>query len=92
MLDLPSLGTAIAERRKERGLRQIDLAQKAHVSRATIDALENGRLGELGIGKVIRILSALDLDLTVGEARKRRPTLDELMQEDQRDQSLGRQR
>lgn len=92
MLSLLSLGSVIAERRKERHLRQIDLAQKAHVSRATIDALENGRLGELGVGKITRILSALDLDLTVGDARKRRPTLDELMQEDQRDQSLGGRR
>lgn len=92
MLSLPSLGSVIAERRKERHLRQIDLAQKAHVSRATIDALENGRLGELGIGKIAKILSALDLDLVVSEARKRRPTLDQLIQEDQSDQSLGGQR
>ena len=81
-------------------MRQVDLAQKAGVSRATIDALENGRLGELGIGKVAKILSAVGLDLTLGEANRRRPTLEELIredtredtQEDTRDQSLGRRR
>lgn len=92
MLDLPSLGTSIARRRKERGLRQIDLAKKAGVSRATIEALENGRLGELGYGKIARILSAVGFDLTLGEANKRRPTMEELLQEDERDQGLGRRR
>jgi transcriptional regulator with XRE-family HTH domain len=92
MLNLTSLGSEIAQRRKEQRLRQADLAAKAGVSRATIDALENGRLGELGIKKVAKILSALGLDLTLSEANKRRPTLDDLVQEDARDQGLGRRR
>jgi transcriptional regulator with XRE-family HTH domain len=92
MLDLPSIGAAVAQRRQERQMRQIDLAEKAGVSRATVDALENGRLGELGFGKVARILSVLGLDLALGEANRRRPTLEDLIQEDARDQSLGRRR
>ncbi len=90
MLDLPSIGTEVAKRRKERGLRQADLARAAGVSRATIDALENGRRGELGFGKLTQILAAVGLAFSLTGAATRRPTLDELMQEAERDQGLGR--
>lgn len=90
MLDLPSLGPEIAKRRKAMGLRQSDLADKARVSRATVEALENGRLGELGFAKLMRILAAVGLGLTLGDATKRRPTLEELILEDESDQALGR--
>jgi transcriptional regulator with XRE-family HTH domain len=46
-------------------LRQLDLAQKAGVSRATIDALENGRAAEIGFSRVARILAAVGLGLEV---------------------------
>lgn len=90
MSDLVSIGSAVAVRRKARRLRQSDLAERAGVSRATIDALENGRLRELGIRKVARILSVLGLELVVEEARARRPTLEDLIREDEHDQGLGR--
>ena len=90
MLDLPSIGSQIAQRRKALKLRQIDVAHQAGVSRATLDALENGRLGELGFSKVAKILAAVGLDLSLGEARQRRPTLEDLMEEDERDKGLGR--
>ena len=45
MLDLISIGGQIAERRKTLKLSQAALARKAGVSRATLDALENGRAG-----------------------------------------------
>lgn len=90
MLDLPSIGLQVALRRKTLKLRQADLAQKAGVSRATLDALENRRLGELGFAKVAKILAAVGLELSLAEPGKRRPTLEDLMQEDERDQGLGR--
>jgi len=71
-------------------LSQAALAQKARVSRATLDALENGRLGELGYAKVTNILAALGLELTIQEANTRRPTLEELMNAEGHDQSLDR--
>jgi len=92
MLDLPSIGSQIAGRRKSLKLSQSELARKAGISRATLDALENGRAGELGFSKITRLLSALGLELTLQAASSRRPTLDELMQEDRDDQSLGRRR
>jgi transcriptional regulator with XRE-family HTH domain len=90
MLELISLGSQIAERRKTLKLSQSDLSRKAGLSRATLDALENGRAGELGFSKVTRLLAALGLELTLQTASSQRPTLDELMQEDRDDKSLDR--
>jgi len=90
--DLLSIGQAIAENRKKLGFTQAELARKAGLSRATIDALENGRTGELGFAKVTRLLGALGLELKLQAASTERPTLDELLQEDQNDQSLDRRR
>jgi transcriptional regulator with XRE-family HTH domain len=92
MLTLPSIGAEIASRRKKLGLSQAELARKVSISRATLDALENGRSGELGFSKVTKLLSALGLELKLQHATSRRPTLDELMEEDRNDKSLDRRR
>ncbi len=92
MLDLISIGSRIAQRRKTLKLSQSELARKAGLSRATLDALENGRTGELGFSKVTKLLAALGLELTLQPASSQRPTLDELMQEDRDDKSLDRRR
>jgi transcriptional regulator with XRE-family HTH domain len=92
VLDLISLGTQIAERRKKLKLSQTELARKAGLSRATLDALENGRAGELGFSKVAKLLAALGLELTLQTASSQRPTLDELIEENRDDKSLDRRR
>jgi transcriptional regulator with XRE-family HTH domain len=83
MLLLATLGEQIAIRRKAMGLTQRALAQKARVGLSTLDALENARLGELGFTRITNILSALGLELKMQEANARRPTLDELLEEEQ---------
>ena len=92
MLTLPALGERIAAQRKRVGLSQSELAHKASISRATLDALENGRAGELGFSKIAKLLSALGLELKLQDATSRRPTLDELMEEDRNDKGLDRRR
>jgi transcriptional regulator with XRE-family HTH domain len=92
MLTLSLLGTEIAARRKSLKLTQAELARKASVSRATLDALENGRTGELGFSKITKILAALGLELKLQEAGHCRPTLEELLQEDRDDKGLDRRR
>jgi transcriptional regulator with XRE-family HTH domain len=92
MVPLSLLGDQIATRRKTLGLTQPTLAKKARVGLSTIDALENGRLGELGYSKINNILTALGLELKLQEASVRRPTLDELMEEGRDDQGLDRRR
>jgi DNA-binding XRE family transcriptional regulator len=92
MLTLSSIGAQIAVKRKKLGLTQAELAGKASISRATLDALENGRSGELGFSKITKILSALGLGLKLQESGSQRPTLDELIEEDRNDQGLDRRR
>ena len=90
MLDLISIGEETVRRRKALKLSQTELSRRAGVSRATIDALENARIGELGFSKVTRLLTALGMELRLETARSQRPTLDELMQENRNDQDLVR--
>jgi transcriptional regulator with XRE-family HTH domain len=92
MLDLLSIGEHLAAQRKKLKLTQAELAKKAGVSRATLDALENGRTGELGFLKVTKLLASAGLELKLQAATSKRPTLDDLLQEDRDDQSLGRRR
>lgn len=92
MLDLLAVGVEIATRRKELRLSQLELAKKAGIGRSTLVALENGRLGELGFSKVAKILTALGQELKIQEAGRRRPTLDELLEERRDDEGLDRRR
>jgi HTH-type transcriptional regulator / antitoxin HipB len=92
MLTLSSIAEQIAAKRKALGLTQPTLAKKARVGLSTLDALENGRLGELGYSKITNILSALGLELKLQETSARRPTLEELMEEEKNDEGMDRRR
>jgi transcriptional regulator with XRE-family HTH domain len=93
MLSIFSLGEQIATRRKAMGLSQLALAEKARVGLSTLEALENARLGELGFTRITNILSALGLELKLEQAGTRRPTLEELMEEEEQGgQGLDRRR
>jgi transcriptional regulator with XRE-family HTH domain len=92
MLPLFSLGEQIAIKRKELGLTKPRLAKKARVGLSTLDALENGRMGELGYSKINNILAALGLELKLQQASAIRPTLEELMKEARDDDGLDRRR
>jgi transcriptional regulator with XRE-family HTH domain len=84
MESLSSIGNKIAAARNDHGLRQIDLADASALSRATIDALENGRAGDIGVSKLNRILAVLGLELAIRPATNR-PTLDDLLKADSDD-------
>jgi len=86
------MGQQIAARRKSLKLSQVALARKAGISRATLEALENGRSGEMGFSKITKLLAALGLEVKLQAASSRRPTLDELLNEDRDDQSMDRRR
>ena len=92
MLDLSTIGQKVAEQRKNLKLSQSELAHKAGISRATLDALENGRARELGFSKLTKLLAVLGLELKLQSAAWQRPTMDELLAEDRDDQSLDRRR
>ena len=63
------LGAALRLGRKDRNLRQVDVAQKASVRQALVSELENGAT-TAKLDTVMRVLAALDLDLSIVPRRK----------------------
>ena len=84
-MDIQQIGESIVASRKERKVRQSQIAQRAGVSLRTITLLENGRATEIGYSKLVRILAAVGLELRLEPLERRRPTLDELLREDAAD-------
>lgn len=82
MLTLSSIGEQVASKRKRLKLTQSELAKRAGVARATLDALENGRSRELGYAKITKILSVLGVELKLHESGSPRPTLEDLLREE----------
>jgi transcriptional regulator with XRE-family HTH domain len=78
---LATIGQRIAAARKTAGHSQSDLAARAQVSRATINALENGRASDIGFSKLNRILAVVGLGLDLRASANQRPTLDELLKD-----------
>ena len=86
MIDFNDLPKIRAKHRKLLGLTQHQLAAKADVSRDLIASYESGRLSELGTKKLLRILHALGLDLRISTLNQSRPTLEDILAEEGRDQ------
>jgi len=86
MRDLVEIAERVRTERKRLRLTQNELASQAKVSRALLAELEAGRLPELGIKKLLRILRALGLDLRVTTFNQERPTLEDLLEEEHKSQ------
>jgi transcriptional regulator with XRE-family HTH domain len=74
-MHLHAIGRLVAERRRQQGLTLQALAQRAHVGRSTLAALETGKLGELGYGRVARICDAVGLVLDARPLQLDRPLM-----------------
>lgn len=77
---LQEIGIALRTARKSQKRSQGELASALGMSRATISAIENGTVGEIGIRKVMALCDALGLALTIAPASTR-PTLQQLREE-----------
>lgn len=90
---MQQLGQTIRSHRKTRQMTQAELSELLGMSRATLSALENGTVREVGIRKVMAICSVLGLELVAQPIRQQRPTLhtlvDEAEQRKRLDQSKG---
>ena len=82
-MDLDKIGQHICLACKSRKLSQASLGQQLGMSRATISGIENGTVPEIGIRKVLSLCAALGLEL-VAQEKTRRPTLQQLLKEQQR--------
>ena len=74
----------ICKARKSKKLSQESLGKQLGMSRATISGIENGSVSEIGIRKIISICTALGL-LLVAKENAKRPTLQQLLKEQQHD-------
>lgn len=72
---LSDLGLAIRSHRQANGLTQAELAERAQLSRTTVNQLENGVFPDIGVRKLVALLNILGQDLEV-VARKSGPTPD----------------
>jgi len=88
-MDLFDLGELIKKERQAQKLTQSELVHRAGVSRARLDALENGRISDIGFKKLLRVLHALGLDLRSTQLNEGRPTLEDLRKEDENASRLG---
>lgn len=84
-MDAIELGDAIKAARKAQRLTQAELALRVGVSRHTIMQLESNTYTDLGIRKVMNVLTALGLSLQVGPSKLRRPTLEDVYEENERE-------
>ena len=90
MPDLIELGELVKKTRRAQKLSQGELVQRSNVSRARLDALENGRISDIGFKNLMRVINALGLDLRVTQLNEGRPTLEDLVEEDEHASRLGR--
>lgn len=79
-MTLPEMGQKLREARKAQRLSQGELAGSLGMSRATISAIENGTVGEIGVRKLMALATVLDLELLI-DTRRGRPTLQQLRDE-----------
>lgn len=79
-MDLGEIGSLIRAQRLSKNLSQAAISNQVRISRPNLSQLENGKLPEIGIRKVMEVLEQLGLELTVREAHSR-PTLRELAAE-----------
>lgn len=79
-MTLLELGQKLREARNARDLSQQEISSSLGMSRATISAIENGTVGEIGVRKLMALAAALGLELLL-ETRRDRPTLQQLREE-----------
>jgi transcriptional regulator with XRE-family HTH domain len=90
IVDLIDLGQEIKKARRAQKLSQGELVQRSKVSRARLDALENGRISDIGFKNLVRVMNALGLDFRITQLNDSRPTLEDLIEEEGNAPRLGR--
>lgn len=79
-MDFQTLGQEIRHLRRQRRISQQLMAEHLAISRTTLNALETGKAGDIGIKKIIKILDYLGMELNLRE-KSPFPTFEELRDE-----------
>lgn len=62
-MNLTEIGQRVRDRREALGLTQVRLAKLSGLSRVTINQLETGAIGDLGVSKLLNLLDLVGLSL-----------------------------
>jgi len=79
-MDFIELGQQIAYLRHQQKFSQLSVAEHVGISRSTLNTLEKGRAGDVGLRKVLKILDYLGYEISLTE-KADFPTLEELSSE-----------
>jgi HTH-type transcriptional regulator/antitoxin HipB len=79
-MDIQEIGQKLREARKSLRRTQAEVAAPLGMSRATVSAIENGTVSEIGVRKLMSLCASLGLALSVAP-RGQRPTFVELREE-----------
>jgi HTH-type transcriptional regulator/antitoxin HipB len=75
------LGDALSQRRKALRKTQAQVAQEAGLRQEEVSRLENARLPDFTVGKLLKLARALSLEVTVRPRESAKPTLETLLVE-----------
>lgn len=70
--DKTPIGMLIKQLRSREEITQIELAKKAKISRPWLSDIEQGKVQNVGIDNILKILNALDADLIIRTRKKRK--------------------
>lgn len=79
-MDFQELGDFVRRVRKTQGIRQQQMADDLGIARATLSGFETGRVADIGLRKVLKMLTYLNYDLQPNEV-SRLPTFESLLAE-----------
>lgn len=75
------LGETLAERRRTLGKTQAQVAHEAGLRQEEVSRLENAKLPDFTVGKLLKLARALSLEVTVRPRETVRPTLETVLME-----------
>lgn len=86
-MDIFEIGERVRAERRRKKLTQEKLGEISGVSRVRINKIENGTAMDIRFGTVINVLNALNLDLEMTDYNAGRPTLEDLLAENEKEAS-----
>lgn len=81
METLPDVGAAFRRLRATAGMTQVEVAAAAGMRQEALSRFESGRAADFSLGKLLRLLQAVDAQLEFNMVGPRRPTLDMVLRE-----------
>ena len=81
MMTLYELGETLSQRRKSLRKTQAQVAHEAGLRQEEVSRLENARLSDFTVGKLLKVARALNLEVVLKPAEPAKPTLETLLVE-----------